>query len=200
MISIVKGVIESIELGQIEIKLKHLGISLSLMVPNANKFKIDDEITFFTYMHWNQEQGPSLFGFEDKAQKRLFIAMIACSGIGPKMGIGILEQLGMHDFVNAIKQQDIKLLSTVSGIGSKKAEQIIVQLKHKIDKLIEQPEFSIIAGTEHISEVRSVLSSLNYSTSEVSKAIDYIKQDSLGKKDSFDAALRRALSFLSKNV
>jgi len=200
MISAINGLIVSIELGQIEIKIKSLDLNFNLFVPNASKFTINSEIILLTYMHWNQEQGPTLFGFEDKAQRRLFVAMINCSGVGPKMALAILEQLGMHDFVNAVRQQDLKLLSTVSGIGAKKAEQIIVQLKHKIDKLSEQPEFATLAGTEHISEIRSVLASLNYSTGEVARAIDYVKQGALEKSETFDIVLRRALSFLSKNV
>lgn len=200
MINSINGYIESIDQGQVEVKLKEIGLSFSLFVPTATKFVINSEVIFFTYCHWNQEQGPILFGFENKAQRRLFIAMIACSGIGPKMAIAILEQLGVSDFVRAITQQDLKLLSTVSGIGSKKAEQMIVQLKHKIDKLIEHQEFSNLSGAQHLSEVRSVLGSLNYSTAEISQALDYVKNASVEKSGTFDMALRSALSFLSKSV
>ena len=169
-------------------------------MPNSNKFVVNSEIVFFSYLHWNQEQGPSLFGFEDAAQRSMFITLIGCSGIGPKMGLAVLEQLGLNGFISAIQQQDIKQLSTVSGIGAKKAEQIIVQLKHKIDKLVEQKEFANLGGFEHFSQVRSVLLSLNYSNLEVVRALDYIKQSTIEQTTNFDMALRQALSFLAKNV
>ena len=200
MINSINGIIEAVDHGQVEIKLKEVGLSFNLFVPAASKFTINSEAVFFTYCHWNSEQGPTLFGFEDKAQRRLFVAMIGCSGIGPKMGLAILEQLGMSDFVRAITQQDIKLLSSVSGIGAKKAEQMVVQLKHKIDKLIEHQEFANLVVCEHLSEVRSVLGSLNYSTAEIARALDYVKQVPVEKSGTFDVALRSALSFLSKNV
>jgi holliday junction DNA helicase RuvA len=200
MISKVVGIITSVDQNQVEVCLGAIGLSLVLLVPSAQKFVVNSEVVFFSYVHWNQEQGPVLFGFEDAAQRSTFVTLISCSGVGPKMGLAILEQLGLNGFIGAIQKQDVKQLSTVSGIGSKKAEQIIVQLKHKIDKLVEQKEFLHLGGFEHVSQVRSVLLSLNYSNFEVVQALDYIKKASIEKTANFDMALRQALSFLAKNV
>ncbi len=200
MISKISGVITSVDQNQVEVCLQAVGLNLTLFVPNANSYIIKSEVVFFSYLHWNQEQGPALFGFADAAQRSVFTTLIGCSGIGPKMGLAVLEQLGLDGFINAILQQDVKQLSTVSGIGAKKAEQIIVQLKHKIDKLVEQKEFAGLGGFEHISQVRSVLLSLSYSNLEVVQALDYVKKVSSEKTVNFDMALRQALSFLAKNV
>lgn len=200
MISTISGVVSAQDQGQIEVQLKSLGLGFILAVPNAGKYLLNQELVLFTYLHWNQETGPQLFGFEEQAQRRLFIAMLGCSGIGPKLALAVLEQLGVTGFIGAVAQQDFKLLSTVSGIGSKKAEHIVVQLKHKIDKLMEHKEFVVNGGYAHITEVRSVLLSLKYSQAEIVRALDYIKQTSTEVSDTFDVALRRALSFLAKNV
>jgi Holliday junction DNA helicase RuvA len=200
MISSIKGTVISINNGTVEVQLKAIGLGFVLFVPNADKFELNQDISFYTYLHWNQEKGPSLFGFEDKTQRVLFTTVIACSGIGPKMGVAIVEQLGVPGFINAIEQHDIKAMSSVSGIGAKKAEQIIVQLKHKVDKLVEQKEFANIGGFGHAIKIREVLSSLNYSTPEIVRAIDHAKQVAVENDESFDVALRCALSFLSKNV
>ena len=200
MISTISGVVRAQDHGQVEVQLKVLGLGFALAVPNAGKYLLNQDLELFTYLHWNQETGPMLFGFEDQAQRRLFIAMLGCSGIGPKLALAVLEQLGVAGFIGAIQQQDFKLLSTVSGIGGKKAEHIVVQLKHKIDKLIEHKEFVVTGGYAHITEVRSVLLSLKYSQAEVVRALDYIKQTNSDGSDTFDLALRRALSFLAKNV
>ena len=201
MISRLSGVVQHVDNGQLEIRINLLDLDLLLHVPTAGKFALDQTVVFYTYMHWNQEQGPTLFGFEDRAQRSLFIAMIGCSGIGPKMAIAILEQLGAIEFINAIGQQNIKLLTTVSGIGAKKAEQIIVNLKHKVDKLIEQKDFaSLGGGGAHFTEIRNVLISLNYSNSEVATSVDHVKQLTSDKNGTFDLALRQALSFLSKKM
>ena len=62
--------------------------------------------------------------------------VIGCSGIGPKIALAVLAHLGAQGFVEVVSCGDERALSKVNGIGPKKAEQIIVQLKHKVSKLI----------------------------------------------------------------
>lgn len=200
MISAIKGTIISIEDGQVEVELGGLGLQLKLWVPSTAKFIVGNNSSFYTYLHWNQEQGPTLFGFIDQLERLLFVALIGCSGIGPKMALAILQQLGVNDFVLAIQQQDLKLLSSVSGIGAKKAEQIAIQFKHKIDKIAMHDEFAKLSNFKHLTEVRAVLTSLNYSVTEIVRAMDHIKTQPLTDSESFDVVLRRTLSFLSKSV
>lgn len=200
MISVVKGSILSVNGTEVEVMLSGSGIALSLGVPLPEKLEQGKEATFYTYLHWNSDNGPSLFGFEERAQRALFVAAISCSGIGPKMGIAIVEQLGVEGFISAVQNHDINAMSSVSGIGAKKAEQIIVQLKHKIDKLAENKDLANAGGFGHAVQIREVLSSLSYSSPEIAKAIDHAKHKTSDKTESFDIALRRALAFLSKNV
>jgi Holliday junction DNA helicase RuvA len=199
MLDQIKGLVLATGDGRVSLLLESIGLALSCQVPVAEKFPLGSKVTLHTYLHWNAEQGPSLFGFEDQTQRALFETLIGCSGIGPKMGLAILEQLGVEGLVLAVQQHDLKALSSVSGIGAKKAEQIAVQLKHKIDQLLARPEFSVVPGFGHASQIRAVLNSLSYSPAEISQAVDFANQQSLGAQESFDTALRRALSFLSKN-
>lgn len=200
MLDQIKGVAIAASDGRVSIQLESIGMAFSCQVPVAEKFTLGSKVTLYTYLHWNAEQGPSLFGFDDQAQRALFVTLIGCSGIGPKMGLAILEQLGVEGLVLAVQQHDLKALSSVSGIGAKKAEQIAVQLKHKVDQLLAKPEFAVVPGFGHVSQIRAVLNSLNYSNSEIAQAVDFANQQSLGAQESFDIALRRALSFLSKNI
>ena len=89
-----------------------------------------------TYMHWNQDNGPTLYGFNSILEKTVFLLIISCSGIGPKIGLAVLHHLEPATFVQAIIEENIKVLSSISGIGAKKAEQICVALKHKVAKLL----------------------------------------------------------------
>ncbi len=200
MLDQIKGIVLASGDGKVVVQLSQIGIALSCQVPVAERLAVGQIVVIYTYMHWNSEQGPSLFGFDDLSQRALFITLIACSGIGPKMGLAILEQLGVDNLILAIQQHDLKLLSSVSGIGIKKAEQIAVQLKHKIDQLLAKPDFVIAPGFGHSQQIRAVLNSLNYTQIEISSAIEFANQKSVGAEETFDIALRRALSFLSKNI
>ena len=60
-----------------------------------------------TYLHWNQEQGPSIFGFASDIEREVFLLIISCSGIGPKIGLAVLAQIGSQSFIRAVQQEDI---------------------------------------------------------------------------------------------
>lgn len=170
-----------------------------LYVPDEKSFSMGEEISLATYMYWSAENGPSLFGFARPIEKQAFLLIISCSGIGPKIGLALLADLGAERFFQAIQMHDDKALSKVSGIGAKKAEQIIFQLKGKIDKLVAS---GIDLGDESSAKdwhtVAQALESLNYSRPEITRVMAQLKLEGATASTNFDQLMRKALSFLSK--
>ncbi len=202
MFSYVRGVVQTIIENQITVDVH--GVGFALTVPNPELFYKDKEVTVVVHMHWNQEQGPSLFGFVSEYEKAVFLMIIGCPGIGPKIALVVLQKLSPTTFLHAIQTADIKTLSGISGIGPKKAEQLIVQLKHKIQALLTK-DFAEADGYDHElleqwKNVSQVLQSLSYSKPEIDQAIAYVSQESAGNTYAFDVVLRKALSFLAKKV
>ena len=68
--------------------------------------------------------------------------LISVSGVGPKMGIGILSQLSAADAATAIATADIKRLSSVKGLGKKTAERLVLELKEKMGIAASGPAVS----------------------------------------------------------
>ena len=93
------------------------------------------------------------------------------------------------------------MLSKVTGIGSKKAEQMIVQLKHKVTRLIKS---GVLLTSSHETkqwhDIAAVLESLHYSRQEVSDAMRYLATMHHSSDVPFDQQIRHALSFLSKKA
>ena len=85
----------------------------------------------YTYMQV-REDGVSLFGFSSTEEKEMFLKLISVSGVGPKMGIGVLSALNAGEVAAAIATGDVKRLSTVKGMGKKTAERIILELREKV--------------------------------------------------------------------
>lgn len=92
---------------------------------------IGDVITIYTYT-CVREDAFILYGFESKDDLDLFKLLITVSGIGPKMGLGILSVMDCNSIRSAILTQDSKLLSSAPGIGAKTAGRIILELKDKV--------------------------------------------------------------------
>ncbi len=199
MINYLTGSIKEIDGTYVILDIGTIGLAVS--VPNAQSFKPGTKVTFYAYLHWNAEQGPSLYGFSSQLEKAVFVLVTSCSGIGPKIALAVLADLGASGFLQAVGMGNDQMLSKVSGIGTKKAEQIIVQLKHKVAKLIESGiDLGNAQELTHWHEVAQVLESLNYSRMEVNRAMSHLKKLPEQSNGSFDQLLRKALSFLSRQA
>ena len=90
-----------------------------------------DVAELYTYLQV-KEDGITLFGFSSPKEKELFLKLISVSGVGPKMGLGVLSAMNADDFAAAVATADVKRLSTVKGLGKKTAEKIVLELHGKI--------------------------------------------------------------------
>lgn len=176
-------------------------VVLEIMVPDETVFKEGMRQTVYLYLHWNQEQGPSLYGFFKEFDKTVFLMIIDCSGIGPRIGLAVLADLGAQSFLEAIHTGNEKLLSKVSGIGAKKAEQMMVQLKHKVQHLIQTGiPFDGAGDFSQWNTVIEALAALNYSRTEITQAMNFVRKNGPESGVKFDQIMRQALSFLSKHA
>jgi len=197
MIHMITGVIKAQYDQAIMVDIGTLGFLVQ--VPQNAGLEVGSTVSLHTYLHWNQEQGPSIFGFNTDVEREVFLLIISCTGIGPKIGLAVLAQLGYQAFIRAVQQEDILALSKVSGIGAKKAEQIIVQLKHKVARFIKSGvQLDDEGQSASWNTVTEVLESLSYSRTEISLAMKHLKQEHPNTQLPFDQLMRHALSFLSK--
>jgi len=80
-----------------------------------------------------REDGWALYGFDQAADREVFSALLGASGFGPKLALALLSTLGAARTVRSIRERDLTLLSTVSGIGRKKAERLVLELRDKFE-------------------------------------------------------------------
>lgn len=134
-----------------------------------------------------REDDISLFGFSTLAEKKLFLHLISVNSIGAKVAIKILSGIGVEQLSNAILYSDSALLSTIPGIGKKKAERIILELKDKFDGVEVQ------TYNDERETVAQALINLGYTLQQARKAVE-----KLDISLSFQDMLKEALGSLSK--
>jgi Holliday junction DNA helicase RuvA len=83
-----------------------------------------------------KEDGWSLFGFDTAGERHVFQRLLGASGFGPKLAIALLSSLGPERTVRSIKERDLAALSTVSGIGRKKAERLVLELSDRFGDVV----------------------------------------------------------------
>ncbi|MDZ4197707.1 MAG: Holliday junction branch migration protein RuvA [Kiritimatiellia bacterium] len=79
-----------------------------------------------------REDAHDLYGFATAEERRIFLLLLGVSGIGPKTALNALSGLSPREMTAAIAGNDLKRLSSISGIGRKTAERIVVELRDKI--------------------------------------------------------------------
>ncbi len=178
------------------------GFGFQFQIPQIKNLTLNKETKIYTYMHWNQEKGPSFYGFQDESERQIFLMIIDCPKIGPSIALSVLSQMSPGRFIEIITSQNEEALSSINGIGEKKAEQIIMQLKRKVSKLISSGQLNLSEQQQDFTQwqnVSDVLVSLNYSKSEISKAMMYLTEKYSDQNYPLDQLIRSALSFLSSN-
>lgn len=199
MISSLSGIIKDCADSILTIEVN--GVGYAVHVPQPSLFPLGQQANVLVHMHWNSENGPSLFGFANNLERSVFLMITSCSGLGPKLAMAVLAQLGASEFLEAVQAANEDALSNVSGIGAKKAEQIIVQLKHKVAKLVESgATLGSCQMLEKRHEISQVLKSLNYSPQEIRAAMAHVNEKYPQNSVAFDALLRHALAFLAKRA
>ena len=139
-----------------------------------------------------------MYGFQTKAERDLFRKLIGVSGIGPQMGMALLEELQLDELILSIVQQDIHALSKAQGVGKRTAERLAIELSHKLsefdvtnhlesmqnNKKHHEPPFS----PSIINELHETLRSVGYEDDEIRSAIKAIgtKFDSKNKSENQD--------------
>lgn len=148
----------------------------------------------FTYMHVREDE-ISLFGFSSIDEKNVFLKLISVSGIGPKVALAILSGIKLSDLMVAIKTGDVKLLSTVKGLGKKTAERIVLELKDKISVVGFDSEVAgeNIANESIIDEATEALIALGVNKNE---AYRLARENSLNCETTEDI-IRKAFQNLS---
>jgi Holliday junction DNA helicase RuvA len=95
-----------------------------------------------------KEDGWALFGFDRAAERQVFQRLLGASGFGPKLALALLSALGPERTVRSILARDLTALSSVGGIGKKKAERLVLELQDRFGGLVLEPQGSKPAGTE----------------------------------------------------
>jgi Holliday junction DNA helicase RuvA len=135
MISWIEGELATKELDRVVIVVG--GVGFEIAIPLSTFEALPDpgaRARLITHLHVREEE-LSLYGFATPEEKRVFSTAIGVTGIGPKLAILLLSTLSVERFVQAVRSGDLATLSSVSGVGRKTAERLVVELRDKFPDL-----------------------------------------------------------------
>ncbi len=141
-----------------------------------------------------RENALELFGFLDRREKSLFAALLAVSGVGPRMALNILSGMPTGDLLDALGRGDVPRLVSMPGVGKKTAERLVVELKDRVRQLrAEVPEQGHAPGDVE-AEAVSALVNLGYRQAEAERVVRQVVPQAGGD---LGVVIRQALQRLS---
>jgi len=192
------------------------GLGYEVQILDSIKKDLNKKIITLWIHQIKREDSDFFFGFKDKAKRDFFRDLLQIKGIGPQIGMSLLNKYDLNQIFNSIRNKDRTLFNSVTGIGQKMTERLFLELKNKIpvnSEIIK--DFSEKPNNELKKEIKNLiddldlaLKSLSYSLKERKKAINLI----LNKVDqsklftqkelsgfTFEILLKESLDYLEKS-
>lgn len=165
------------------------GVGYKVFVPTSvlERAKIGEELELEIHTYVKEDQ-LTLFGFKTAEELAFFELLLSVSGVGPKMALNILSLGSLSSLKDSIAKKDPTLLQSVSGVGRKIAEKIVVELKSKVGA-IEGPS-DVMFADEDSKDVVDALVGLGISAQDARKVLSEIPEGLSTTEDKIKYALK----------
>ena len=122
-----------------------------------------------------REDALTLYGFESTRERGLFVALLGVSGLGPAKALALLSGYPVDTLQRGIATGDLALLASVSGIGKRTAERIVVELRDKLGaaalEAVEAGGATAPAADDPHLAARDALVALGFAVAEAETAL-----------------------------
>lgn len=146
-----------------------------------------------------KDDSHSLIGFTTERERKLFRQLIRINGVGPKMALTILSGINDQEFAHCVLQDDIVTLTRLPGVGKKTAERLIIEMRDKVEDLLDAGQVTSETGTASAArdlssrnEAVEALQALGYKLVDAEKMIRQV-EPSVGQDKNAAALIKKAL-------
>lgn len=199
MFAKLRGLVDEKKVDNVIIDVGGLGYEVQISLNTHNALPENgEEATLYIHTHV-REDAFRLIGFSELDEKELFLLLVQISGIGPRMALAILSNITPPEFVDTLKRNNLARLVSIPGIGKRKAERIIVELRDKIIdmNLGQDPQQAQLNDklNETLRDLHSALTNMGYKAAQVDKVVGLLKPEAEAGKN-LGALVREGLKKL----
>jgi Holliday junction DNA helicase RuvA len=169
------------------------GVGYELEAPMSTFYRLPElgkSLTLVTHLVV-REDAHALYGFFTESERALFRNLLKISGVGARIGLGVLSGMSVDGFYQCVRDKDLVSLTRIPGVGRKTGERLLLEMA---DRLPES-DASAAAATPMRSgaegEAHNALLALGYKPSEVQKMLKDLDAANLGTEQLIREALRR---------
>jgi Holliday junction DNA helicase RuvA len=178
-----------------ELDVGGVGFRLALSAHAAGALPAPGEAARLPTVLAVREDGVSLYGFRDEAEREAFTALTAVATIGGRTALAVLSLFTPESLARAIEAEDVTALTRVPGVGRKTAQRLVLELKGRLPDLGDGAVPTAAPATGPEADARAALLGLGYSDAEAAAALERVRDGDGGPADA-GALLRSALRLL----
>ena len=195
MIAFLEGSLEVKELARVVLNCNGVGYEVTIPLSSYDRLPEQNNICRLLIHHHITEAGQKLYGFVSEQEREMFTQLITINGVGPKIAVAALSGLPVSEMRRAIITGDIKTICSISGIGKKSAERIVVELRDRFGKGDQLDAFATPAepeGDHRLRDAALALHALGQPADAAAKKIKAMAQE-LTPEMTVEEIIRRAL-------
>lgn len=132
MITFLEGLLAEKSTTRMVLNVGGVGYEVFIPLRSYDRLPAENRSCRVLVYDYIREDQHVLFGFMTEAERKMFVLLLSVSGIGPKLAMSALSSLSVREMIAAVSSGDVKRLGTISGIGKKTAERMILELKDKV--------------------------------------------------------------------
>ena len=154
MITHVKGRLVEKTPTSVIIECNGIGYLINISLHTFSQIPDNENLKLFTHLQI-KEDSHTLYGFFTIKEREIFRLLISVNGIGSSIARTMLSSISPDQIIEAISRENVSLIQSVKGIGSKTAQRVIIDLRDKILKVYDLDEgFASVNNLSliHISE------------------------------------------------
>lgn len=201
MFAYIKGKFEDKGIDHIVIDVGGIGYKIYMPFTSIEKMgDIGKEVKVHTY-YYVREDNISIYGFLSKEELRVFELLLLVSGIGCKLALNIISGISPYDFSLAVISSDLKALTSISGVGPKVAQRIVLELKDRLKtetalqgETIKKNESDVL-NSNNVQEAIAALQVLGYNLKDIKLVIEKIEDVKLINTED---VIKQALKYLGR--
>lgn len=197
MIDFIKGKLVHSYGDSVIVENNGIGFKIHTSIGSVADFSsLGEEVVVYTELIV-REDSMSLVGFSSRDELNMFQLLTSVSGIGTKVGIGILSSMPFGQLAGIIATADIKSLQSAQGVGKKTAERLVLELKDKMPQTLslqmhEHAPATIVDQSVQ-KDALDALMSLGYTRSEAQGVLKQIDMEQMTVEDIIKASLKKLM-------
>lgn len=170
MIAFVKGHFVQKTPAVVYVDVNGVGYEVQISLNTYSSIQALQQGMLHTYLHI-REDAQVLYGFFDPKEKELFIQLIAVNGIGAATARVMLSSMKPDEISRAIVQGNVKLLESIKGIGKKTAERVVLELRDKLNKQVNEINIATLVSNTLEQDALNALLALGIGRQAAEQAI-----------------------------